>query len=118
LLSLVEVELVDDGQDAVCEVGDAVAGLVVAGQVLALGGEGVAAVLEVFAAGVGVGGAALQFGQVQQPGLVEVSQAPAFGLDAVQAPVEAGELGGEQLVVGGGGACRDSLLAGGQDVGA
>jgi hypothetical protein len=61
---LVEVELVDDGQNAVGESGDAVADLVVAGQFLALGGEGVAVLLEISAAGVGVGGAVLQFGQV------------------------------------------------------
>ena len=59
LLTLVEVELVDDGEDVVGESGDAVADLVVAGQVLALAGEAVAALLEVLPAGVGVGGAAL-----------------------------------------------------------
>jgi hypothetical protein len=58
-LTLVEVELVDDGQDAVGESGDAVTDLVVVGQVLALGGERVAALLEVSAAGVGVGGTTL-----------------------------------------------------------
>jgi hypothetical protein len=83
LLTLVEVELVDDGQDAVGESGDAVADLVVAGQFLALGGELVAALLEVSAAAVGVGGAAVQFGQVDQSGLVEVDQAAPLGFDGV-----------------------------------
>jgi hypothetical protein len=57
---LVEGELVDDGQYAVGEPGDAVADLVVTGQFLALGGEFFAVLLLVSAAG--VGGAALQFG--------------------------------------------------------
>jgi hypothetical protein len=61
-LTLVEGELVDDGQYSVGEAGDAVADLVVAGQFLALAGEFFAALLEVSAAGVGVGGTALQFG--------------------------------------------------------
>jgi hypothetical protein len=82
-LPLVEVELVDDGHNAVGESGDAVADLVVVCQFLALGGQGVAALLEVSAAGVGVGGAALQFGHVDQCGLVEVGQAASFGLDGV-----------------------------------
>jgi hypothetical protein len=98
------------------ESGDAVADLVVAGQFLALGGEGVAALLEVSSAGVGVGGAALQFGQVDQCGLVEVDQAASFDFDAVQASVEAGQFGGEEFVVGDGGVRGHGLLAGGQDV--
>ena len=49
-LFLVEVEGVDHGQDPGGEVPDAVAELVVAGQFLALGGEGVAALFEVAAA--------------------------------------------------------------------
>ncbi len=46
-LSLVEVEGVDHGQDSGREVTDAVAQLVVAGELLALRGEGVAALVEV-----------------------------------------------------------------------
>ena len=61
-LFLVEVEGVDRGQYAGGEVTDAVAQLVVAGQLLALGGEGVAALFEVVAAVLDVGGAALQVG--------------------------------------------------------
>jgi hypothetical protein len=61
-LTLVEGELVDDGLYAVGESGDAVADLVVAGQFLASGGEFFEVLLEVSAAGVGIGGTALQFG--------------------------------------------------------
>ena len=56
-LFLVEVEGVDHVQDPAGEVTDAVAQLVVAGELLALGGEGVAALFEVVAAVLDVGGA-------------------------------------------------------------
>ena len=61
-LFLVEVEGVDHGQDPAGEVTDAVAQLVVAGELLALRGERVAALFEVVAAVFDVGGAALQLG--------------------------------------------------------
>ncbi len=83
-----------------------------------MGGEGVAALLEVSAAGVGVGSTALHFGQIDQCGLVEVDQAAPLDFDAVQASVEAGQFGGEDFVVGGGGVRGDGLLADGQDIGA
>jgi hypothetical protein len=61
-LFLVEVEGVDHGQYAGGEVTDAVAQLVVAGQLLALRGEGVAALVQVAAAVLDLGGPALQLG--------------------------------------------------------
>ena len=61
-LFLVEVEGVDHGQNPGGEVPDAVAELVVAGQFLALGGEGVAALVQVVAAVLDLGGTALQLG--------------------------------------------------------
>ena len=117
-LFLVEVEGVDHGQDAAGEVADALAELVVAGEFVAFGGEGVAPLVEVAAAVLDVGGAALQFGQLDEAGLVEVDEAAAFGVGGVELAVQAGQLGGEQLVVGGGGAHGERLLAGGEHVGA
>jgi len=66
-LFLGEVEGVDHGQDAGGEVADAVAQLVVAGELVALRGEGVAALFEVAAAVLDVGGAALQVGEFDEP---------------------------------------------------
>ena len=97
---------------------DAAAELVVAGELLALRGEGVAALCEVVAAVLDLGGAALQVGQLEEPGLVEVDEAAAFGVGGVELAVQAGQLGAEQLVVGGGGAHGEGLLAGGEHVGA
>ena len=56
-LFLVEVEGVDHGQDPAGEVTDATAELVVAGQLVALRGEGVAALVQVVAAVLDLGGA-------------------------------------------------------------
>ena len=86
-LFLVEVEGVDHGQNPGGEVPDAVAELVVAGQFLALGGEGVASFGEVAAAVFDVGGAALQLGQLDEAGLVGVDEAAAFGIDGVELAV-------------------------------
>jgi hypothetical protein len=92
-LSLGEVEGVDHGQDAGGEVADAAAELVVAGQLLALRGEGVAAVGEVEPALLDLGGAALQLGQLDEAGLVEVDEAAAFGVGGLELAVQAGQLG-------------------------
>ena len=61
-LFLVEVEGVDHVQDAGGEVAHATAQLVVAGELLALRGEGVTALVQVAAAVLDLGGAALQLG--------------------------------------------------------
>jgi hypothetical protein len=61
-LFLVEVEGVDHGQDPGGEVAHATAQLVIAGQLLTLGSEGVAALVQVAAAVLDLGGAALQLG--------------------------------------------------------
>ena len=108
------VEVVDDGADAGGEVLDAAAELVVLGKAGALGRESVAFGGEVFLPGGDGGGAALEFGHVDQAGLVEVDQAVVLGAGGVQLSAQPGELGGEQLVVGGGGVHGDGLLAGQQ----
>ena len=105
-------ELVDDGGHAGGEVLDAVAEPVAAGQVGAFDGQAGPLVLQLALAGGDPGGAALQFRHVDQPGLVEVDQPAVFTAGGVELAVQAGELGGEQLVVGGGGVHRDGLLAG------
>ena len=61
-LFLVEVEGVDHGQDPGREVTDAAAQLVVAGERVALRGQGIASFGEVTATVLDVGGAALQLG--------------------------------------------------------
>ena len=112
LLPLGGVKLIDDGSDAGGEVPDAVAEPVAAGQVGAFGGQAGPFVLE-FALPCGDrGGATVQFGQVDQPGLVEVDQPVVLAAGGLELAVQAGELGGEQLVAGGGGVHRDGLLAG------
>ena len=117
-LFLVEVEGVDHAEDAVGEVADAAAELVVAGELLALCGEGVAALGQVAAAVLDLGGAALELGQLDEPGLVEVDEAAAFGGGGVELAVQAGQLDAEQFVVGGGGAHGERLFAGGEHLGA
>src|SRR4029077_10214707 len=111
------VELVDDGGHPGGEVLDAVAEPVAAGQVGALGGQAGPLVLQLALAGGDPGGAALQFGHVDQPGLVEVDQPAVFTAGGAGPAVQAGELGGEQLGVGGGGVPRDGLLPGQQQGG-
>ncbi len=57
-------------------------------------------------------GAAVQLGQVDEPGLVQVGQPASLGRGGADLAVEAAELGGEQLVAGDRGADRDRLLTG------
>lgn len=72
LLTLGTVELVDDFADLPGEVGDAAAEQVPAGERGPLGGEAVTSGLLVAQPGGDFAGAALQLGQVDEPGLVEV----------------------------------------------
>ncbi len=117
LLFLGAVELVDHFADLPGEVGDAAAEQVPVRERGPLGGEGVAFGLLVAQPRGDFAGAALQFGQLDEPGLVEVGEPAAFGCGGVDLAVEAGELGGEQLVVGDRGGDRDGLLAGQQHLG-
>jgi hypothetical protein len=57
------------------------------------------------------GGAALQPGHVDQPGLVEVDQPVVLAVGSFEFAVEAGQFGGEQLIVGDGSVDCDGLLA-------
>ena len=108
-LALGVVEFVDDGADAVGEVLDALAEPVASGEVGALGFEAAAFLLGVALACSDRGGAALPFGHVDQPGLVGVDQPVVLGAGGLEPAVQAGQFGGEQLVVGDGGVYRDGL---------
>ena len=100
LLFLDGVEVVDDAADPCGEVVDAAVDLVPAGERGALLGEAGAFGLQVPVAGGDVGGAPLQLGQLDQPGLVEVDQAAFLGVGGVDLAVQPGELGAEELIVG------------------
>ena len=69
-------------------------------------------------AGVDLSAASSHLGVVDHAGLVEVSDPPAFGVRGLESALQAGELGGEQLVVGGRGVRCDRCLSGGDQVGA
>jgi len=117
VLPLGAVELVYHFADLPGEVGDAAPEQVPVGERGALGGEGVSSGLLVAQSGGDFAGAAVQLGQVDEPGLVEVGQPASFGGGGVDLAVEAGEFGGEQFVVGDRGADRDRLLTGQQHLG-
>lgn len=117
-LALVEVEAVERLGDALGEAGQALAEQVAFGQLDSFGGKTGLLVGELPAAGVDLGGPPPDLGERKQPGLVEVDQPAAFTLGGVELALQAGELGGEQLVVGGGLAGGDGSLAGEQDLGA
>ena len=53
---------------------------------------------------------------VDHAGLVEVSDAPSFGVRGLESTLQAGQLGGEQLVIGGWGVRCDGCLPGGDQV--
>ena len=75
LMFLGRVEVIDDATDSFGEVVRSPVDLVPAGEGGALLGEAGAFGLQLAVAGGDVGGASLQLGQLDQPGLVEVDQA-------------------------------------------
>lgn len=101
LLSLVEVKVIKGGQGAAGEVGDALTQLVVGGQLGPLCGQLLASGVQLGVSAVDVFGAALHVDEFDQSGLVEVNQAATFLGRGHDLAIEAGELGGEQLVVAG-----------------
>ena len=89
------VEGVDDGVDAGGEVVHAAAELVVTGEGGSLVGEAGSLVLQLFSAGGDFGGAALHFGEFDEPALVEVDEAAPFGVGGVEFAVQPGQFGGD-----------------------
>ena len=94
------VEGVDDGVDAGGEVVHAAAELVVTGERGSFVDEAGSLVLQFFSAGGDFGGAALHFGEFDEPALVEVDEAAPFGVGCVDLAVQSGQFGGEEFVVG------------------
>ena len=87
LLFLGVVESVDDGVDAGGEVVHAAAELVVTGERGSFVSEAGSLVLQLFSAAGDFGGAALHFGEFDEPALVEVDEAAAFGIGGVDPAV-------------------------------
>jgi hypothetical protein len=100
LLFLGVVEGVDGGVDAGGEIVHAVAELVVTGERGPFVGEAGSLVLQFFSAGGDLGAAALQFGEFDEPALVEVDEAVPFGVGGLDLAVQSGEFGREKFVVG------------------
>ena len=98
--------------NAAGEVVHAVAELVVAGECASFVGEAGSLVLQLFSACGDFGGAALHFGEFDEPTVVEVDEAAPFGVGGVELAVQPGQFGGEEFVVGGRGCQGDRLLAG------
>ena len=117
-LALMEVEFVDGGVDAGGEVVDTLAETVAGGELSALGDEGVAFAGHASLALSEFSASALGLGEIEDAGLVEVGQSSPFGFAGVEAALEPVELGGEELVVGGGGVGQDGLFAGEEQLGA
>ena len=111
-LALLEVEPVDSVGGLRGEVGDAAPQAVIDGELVMLGFELVAFDLEPAVTRVDFGCSSVEFFHVDVTGLVEVGDAASFSGGLVDAAGEAVELGGEELVVGGGFAAEDGFLAG------
>jgi hypothetical protein len=116
LLAALEVEGVDAVQGVLGEVGDAVLEAVVGGELALAGGEGLKFLFQASGAGVDLSAASSHLGVVDHAGLVEVGDPPSFGVCGLESALQAGELGGEQLVVGGRGVRCDRCLSGGDQL--
>src|SRR6478609_6572160 len=85
---------------------------VVAAELLPLGSQVVAATGEIGAAVFETARAALHLGEGEQSGLVEVGEASALVVGRGDLAVEAAQFGGQEFVVGSGGASGHGLLTG------
>jgi hypothetical protein len=113
-LAAIEVEFIEGGKHAFGEAGDAAAQSVLAREVGAAGGELGVFGSELVAPRGERRGAAGEFVEVEQRGLVGVEQAAAFELALLELAFERGELGADEVVVVGWGAGDDGALAGDQ----
>ena len=100
LLFLGVIEGVDDGVDAGGKVTHASAELIVTGQRGSFLGEAGSLVLQRFLAGSDFGGTLLQFGEFDEPALVEVDEAAPLGVGGVDLAVQPGQFGAEEFIVG------------------
>jgi hypothetical protein len=112
LLFLGGVELVDGAADPVGEVVHSAAELVAVRERGSFVGEAGAFGLQFAVSRGDLGGAALKFCQVDEPGLVEVDEAASFGFGGVDLAVQACQFGAQELVVGDRGGYRDGLFTG------
>jgi hypothetical protein len=110
LLLLDGVELVDHAADPFGEVVDSAVELVAADQGCMLVGEAGSFRLELAVACGDVSGPPLEVSHLDQAGLVEVDQPTLFGIGGVDFAVQAGEFGGEQLIVGDRGGDGDAVF--------
>ena len=118
MLFLGVVEGVDDGVDAGGEIVHPVTELVVTGECGSFVGEVGSLVLQLFSTFSDLSGAALQFGEFDEPTLVEVDEAAPLGVGGVDLTVQPSQFGAEEFVVGNRGVQGDRLFAGQQEVGA
>jgi hypothetical protein len=113
-LTAVEVKLVEGGEDAFGEAGDAEAQAVLAREIGAAVGELGVFGGELVASGGERGGAAGELVEVQQRGLVGIEQPTALELGLVELALERGELSADQVVIVGRCGGDDGVLAGEQ----
>ena len=118
LLALGETELVDAGAGPTREVADTLAQPVVGGELVALRHQRVVLVGERLVAGVDVPGAPLDFGELEEAGLVQVGEASPLRAVGLDSALHAGQLGLKQIVVRSRCCGGESGLAGEQHVGA
>ena len=116
-LATFEVEVVDASRDSCGEVGYTAAELVVDSELLLPGDELVAFVVEAGLSSGDVFASPAELVEVHQPGLVEVGEAAAFGVDLVGTATDTLELGGAQLVVGDLGLASQRRFTGDQQLG-
>jgi len=116
-LALIEVQVVERGDDSLGEGGDATAELVVLGEGLMLFDEGATLGFEGTASLVDFTGASAKLGQVDEVGLVEVDETAVLGLDRFGLSVETAELLGDDLIVRHGCSGRHRVFASRQHFG-
>lgn len=118
LLALLEVELVDTVSGSVGEVTDSLLETVVDSELLVLCDQLVALAGQRLVADVDIPCSPLHFVQFEHPGLVEVGEASPLGPIGVEFAFQAGEFGGQELIVRGGRRRAEGCFARGEHLGA
>jgi hypothetical protein len=99
-LSTLEVKSVDPAGNPLCEASDSPAQRVVDREIVSLANKSIALFRKAASPGIDLTGTSLQVGQFDEAGLVEVSKTTTLCSGRLELALEAGELRGEQLVVG------------------